>query len=113
MDVSGFSSNAAHPLHPAFKRKRQGAAITGFDAMPPALKPLCLCLGLAYSAGAPAFEGVRPQAVDGTLSRFHQDVTLAVGDGLRVARGIATGERAFTLTGMIFADVNRSLRAAR
>jgi fructose-1-phosphate kinase PfkB-like protein len=81
--------------------------------MLPAAKPLCLILGLAYSAGAPAFESVRPRVVDGTLSRFHQDVTLAAGDGIQVARDLARGERSFTLTGLLFADVNRQLRLVR
>jgi hypothetical protein len=81
--------------------------------MLPTARPLCLLLGLAYSAGAPAFENVRPRAVDETLSRFHQDVTLAAGDGLRVARDLAKGDRSFMLAGMIFADVNRSLRLSR
>jgi hypothetical protein len=53
------------------------------------LKPLGLVLLMAYSAGSPAFEEMRPRAVDTALRGFHHDVTLAAFKGIGLAQAAA------------------------
>lgn len=74
--------------------------------MLPTVKPLILVLSLAYAAGAPGLDGLRPKAVDQSLRLFHAEVTLLAGEGLRAA----TGARHDTLLAhRLLNDVTRAL----
>ena len=58
------------------------------------LKSLSMFLALAYSSGAPVFDGVRPGPLDVPLRSFHQDVQLAARNGVAFIRDLASTETA-------------------